>query len=43
MLSRIIRGQDIVAREIRYYIIPMFGIALFSLVCMATITSLLVR
>ncbi len=43
MLSRILRGQDIMAREIRYYVIPMFGIALVSLVCMATITSLLTR
>jgi hypothetical protein len=41
MLSRILRGQDIMAREIRYYVIPMLGIALVSLICMATITALL--
>jgi len=43
MLGRIFRGQDIVAKEMRYYILPMIGVALLTLACMVTITSMIAR
>jgi hypothetical protein len=37
MLKRIIRDQDVASRDMRYYILPMIGFTLLSLVCMLVI------
>jgi len=34
MKRRVVHGRDVAARDMRYYILPMIGITLLSLVCM---------
>jgi hypothetical protein len=41
MLRRIIHGRDMASRDMRYYILPMFGVTFFSLACMLTIKLLM--
>jgi|GEM_PF-6381018 len=40
MLRRMLYSRDIAARDMRYYILPMVGVTLFSLICLSVVSLL---